>query len=93
MKTIYYANFKVNNSTTLITPLTDTDKARLLKSIRSYAMAERYEGANATWLIWREEVVNSYGMTRRVYVYAGGYRAPRYGKAAHYYVADPADII
>lgn len=45
----YYANFTANNGTSLIEPLEDTNKARIIKSIREIANGERFAGNTCRW--------------------------------------------
>lgn len=51
----YYANFNANNGTRFINPITDTNKARLIKRIRQTAAAERFKGNTASWYVWYED--------------------------------------
>lgn len=64
MKT-YYADFYANNGTHLCKLITDTNKNRLIKRIRTIENAERFEGNETKWHVWDEAGISvAYGGTR-----------------------------
>lgn len=50
----YFANFYANNGTHYMNPITDTNKARLIKDIRLIAEGERFLGNTCSWRVWIE---------------------------------------
>ena len=48
----YYANYDANNGTHWARPITDTNKARIIRRIRRTAEAERYSGNECSWEVW-----------------------------------------
>ena len=54
-KKTYYANFSCNNGTTLIEPLTDTNKQRIEKDIKSWVKAECFYGNKYHWWVEDED--------------------------------------
>lgn len=50
----YYANFTANNGTSMIEPLEDTNKARIIKSIRKIANGNRFAGNTCRWHVCDE---------------------------------------
>lgn len=50
----YYANFNANNGTSWINSMEDTNKARLIKSVRSTAEGERFVGSTCRWWVCDE---------------------------------------
>ena len=55
---IYRANFSCNNGTTLMKPLSDTNKQRLAKRIRDWAKAECFIGNTYRWWVTDENGVD-----------------------------------
>lgn len=49
---IYYANFDANNGTHYKEPLSDTNKNRLVKEIRSIAEGQRFRANECSWCVW-----------------------------------------
>lgn len=54
MKT-YYANFWANNGTHYNTPITDTNKAKIISDIKEIAKGERFAGNCASWKVWYKD--------------------------------------
>lgn len=61
MKTKYYANFCAKNGTTMANPIIDTDKARILKTIREIAKGKRLAGNTADFWVVSENIFIYYG--------------------------------
>lgn len=51
----YYANFRVNNGTCYMRPITGTNKKELRNRIRDHAEAERFAGNEGTFSVWHED--------------------------------------
>jgi hypothetical protein len=51
----YYANYTANNGTTLMNPLTGTNKNELIKDIRHLANGERFDKNTCSWCVWIEK--------------------------------------
>lgn len=67
----YYANFKVNNGTSFITPMDGTNKAKLIDDVRSISEANRFIGNSSRWWVFtieNEGAINS----RHLVVAEGG---------------------
>lgn len=48
----YYARWKANNNTGPMEDLTDTNKNRLIRDVRSIANGNRYDGNTCEWWVW-----------------------------------------
>ena len=48
----YYANFSANNGTHMMTPIEDSNKSRIIKSIRNIANGNRFDGGECAWSVW-----------------------------------------
>ena len=59
MATTYYANFRVNNGTTLIKDLEGTNKSELIRLVKGIALRNHYLGNTGTFHVWHKEL--SYG--------------------------------
>ena len=57
MKTKYYANFSANNGTTMANPIKDTDKARILKTIREIAKDSTATGNAVDFWVLADNIV------------------------------------
>lgn len=51
----YYANFRVNNGTRLMSPITSRNKNELRSDIRDSALAETFQGNTGSFYVWHEE--------------------------------------
>lgn len=51
----YYANFNANNGTHNTEDITDTNKARIIKTIRRIANANRFTGNTCNWTVKNEK--------------------------------------
>lgn len=56
----YYANFNANNGTSYGKPITGTNKAELIKDIRSIAEAERFAGNECSWCVYTKDSNGDY---------------------------------
>lgn len=61
MKTKYYANISANNGTIMVETIQDTDKARLLRTIREIAKGKRLAGNTADFWVVSENIFIYYG--------------------------------
>lgn len=52
---MYKANFKVNNGTRLMRPLTGTNKKVLCTEIRDYALSELFSGNSGNFKVWHDD--------------------------------------
>ncbi len=60
----YFANFKANNGTSLMEPITGTNKSILIKDIRHIAEANRFAGNECSWSVFIKEGENFISVAR-----------------------------
>ena len=80
----YFANFSANNGTHYAQDITDTNKERLIKVIRSAANGNRFAGNECSWHVHNEQgecVAAGYTLTT-------GQRCRVHGTDLRYYDAE-----
>jgi hypothetical protein len=61
MKQIYYANFSAKDGTTMAETIQDTDKARLLRTIREIAKGNHFAGNAVDFWVVSDNIFIYYG--------------------------------